>query len=253
MTQSQTKSIQAVELAFDVLETLRRLDGAGVTQVARELDIPKSTAHSHLNTLHDREFVIKVEDEYRIGLRSLGFGAYSREQMEIYRVCKDNIDELAAQTGELSNLLVEEHGRGVYVYRSQGDMAVQLDTYAGKRVHLHSTALGKCILAEKPDEEVEEILDRHGLPESTEHTITDRRALYEELESIRDRGYAIDDEERLIGLRCLAAPIKINETIVGAMSVCGPTSRVKGSRLTEDIRETVTNQANVSGINLTYS
>lgn len=253
MSDKKTKPIQAVERAFDVLEALHRLERAGVTEVATELGIAKSTAHSHLNTLHKQEYVVKENDEYRIGLRLLGFGAHVRSQMPMYAVGKSEIKELAAETGELANLLVEEHGRGIYVHREIGKKAVHLDTYAGKRVYLHSTALGKCILAEKSEAEVDAILNKYGMPAITDRTITDRDELDAEMETIRRRGYAIDDEERLTGLRCVAAPIKMNNTVVGSISVSGPVSRIKGNVLEETIPEQVMNAASVITINLTYS
>lgn len=244
----------ASETTLRVLEALKELDGAGVTELANELGLPKSTVHSHLATLREHEYVCKDGDTYSVGLRFLEFGEYIRAQKKIHEVARPEVENLADETGELANLAVEEHGRAVYLYRAKGKQAVNLDTFPGMRVPLHCTALGKVILANLPDERVEEVVNRHGLPERTPNTITDEQTLREELAAIRERGYAFDDEERLLGLRCVAAPVARNEDdVVGAVSVSGPTSRVKGERFTDEIPELLLNAANVIEINMTYS
>jgi DNA-binding IclR family transcriptional regulator len=122
------------------------------------------------------------------------------------------------------------------------------------QVHLHCTALGKAILAYLPEERVREIIDTHGLPERTDATITDEEELFDELEGIRDRGYARDMEERVAGLLCVAAPIRnLDGDPLGAISVSGPTSRMKGERFDEEVPEELTSTANVIELNLNYS
>lgn len=247
-------TVTATETSLSVLEALKRLDGAGVTAVARDLDLPKSTVHNHLSTLARRGYVVNEDGEYRVGLRFLEFGEHSRNRMTIYDVSRPEVAALAEETGELANLAVEELGEGVYVVRSEGPQAVRVDVHAGNRVNLHCTALGKAILSQLPASRVEEILDRHGLPERTDRTITDRAELDAELAEVRDRGYAYDREERLPGLRCVAAPVTGGDDgTVAAVSVSGPTTRIKGDRFHEEIPELVRSAANVIEINATYS
>jgi DNA-binding IclR family transcriptional regulator len=254
MAGNDTATIGATETTLRILETLKQLDGAGVTEVATRLDLPKSTVHNHVSTLLRNEYVVKEGDTYRVGLQFLEFGEYIRNRMPIYDVARPEVERLATESGELSNLLVEEHGKGVYLCRAKGSQAVRLDTYAGMRVHLHCTALGKAILAYLPEERVREIVDTHGLPSRTETTITDEDALRDELDSIRERGYAYDEEERLAGLRCVAAPIKnLEGNALGAISVSGPTSRMKGPRFDEEVPEQLISTANVIELNLNYS
>lgn len=247
-------TVQATRTSLEIVEALVRLDGAGVTELSNGLDLPKSTVHNHLNTLRDIEYVVKNDGEYNVGLRFLKLGEYSRNRLKIYDIAQPEIDSLAEQTGELVNLSVEEYGRGVYLYLARGDDAVHLDTHAGMQVHLHCTALGKAILAYTPDERVEQILDTMGMPARTERTITDRDALYEDLDAIRERGYAYDRQERLNGLRCVAAPITTPEqVVVGAISISGPTSRMQGERFDTDIPDALRDTANVIELNMTYS
>lgn len=255
MSSQRTQPIGAVERSFAILDTLKELNGGGVTEVAEQLDIPKSTAHSHLATL-ERIGCVRNEDEaYRIGLKFLELGGYAREQMKLYRVARPEVENLADTTGEWSNLLVEDNGRGVYVHVERGEHAVELDVYEGRRPYLHSTALGKAILAYKSDEEVRDILEKHGMPQLTPRTVETEEELFDRLEQVRDRGCAFDREERLQGLKCVAAPIVVEseDTVYGAVSVSGPTSRMKGERFETEIPELVTSAANVISINLTYS
>ena len=254
MATKRDATVDATETTFRILEMLKELNGAGITELATRLDIPKSTAHNHLVTLRENEYVVKHGTTYRVGLQFLEFGEHTRNRMRIYDVARPEVEALAEQTGELSNLLVEEHGLGVYLCRARGDQAVRVDTYAGMRVHLHCTGLGKAMLAYMPEERVSEILDRRGLEPRTETTITDCDALEEDLAAIRERGYAIDHGERLSGLRCIAAPITNDDDVaVGAVSVSGPSSRMKGERLKTEVPELVMSAANVIELNMSYS
>ncbi|SEW14677.1 IclR family transcriptional regulator [Natrinema salifodinae] len=246
--------VRTVSRTFEILEVLQELDGAGVSEVTDHVDIGKSAVHNHLTTLANREYVDKDGDEYHIGLSFLGLGAYARNRTPIYDVAKSQVDELADETGELVNLLVEKNGRGIYLYQAQGENAVELDTHEGKRVRLHCTGLGKAILAFRPREEVEGMLSEHGLPRLTPRTITDREDLYAELEAIREQRYAVDREERLNGLRCLAAPITDDaDRSIAAVSVSCPVHRVDDERFHEALTEAVLGTANVIELEHNYS
>lgn len=246
--------IKATRVTVRLLETLRDFEGARVTELASELDYPKSSVHNYLSTLQEEGYVVKRDNEYHLGLRFLELGSFARHQRQIYEVARPEITDLAQKTGELANLLVEEQGRGVYIYRESGHQAVKVDSYTGQYVHLHNTALGKAILAYTPREYVDRIIDEHGLPMTTEKTITDRDELYRNLKEIREQGIAFDNEERLRGLRCVAAPIlKKNDQVEGAISVAGPTSRFDDERFEEEMPELIQNTANIIELNITYS
>ena len=251
---TDANTIGAVETSFAILESLKELNGARVTDVANHLEIPKSTAHDHLQTLYRAECVVKEGDDYRVGARFLELGGHARANMRLYRVAKEEVDKLADETGEQANLMIEEHGRGIFLHQAHGRDAVTADTYPGKRIYLQTTALGKCILAHLPDERVSSIIDRHGLPEITKNSITTPEELTDELEAVRERGYAIDDEERIEGMKCIAAPIiDRSDDVLGAVSVSGPTSRMQGQRFEEEIPSTVRRAANIIEVTVTYS
>lgn len=247
-------TVGATERTFRIIETLSQHDGMGVTALANELSLPKSTIHNHLNTLKQNEYIVKENGIYRVGYRFLELGSRARSKHPLYDKGHSEVDSLAASTGELVNIATEEYGQGVYLYLTFGDQAVELDTYPGKRFSLHCTALGKAILAHLPTNRVKEIIDTHGLPARTSNTITDEETLFEELAEVRDRGFARDKAERLEGLHCVAAPIMLSDDqILGAISISAPTSRMKEDRVQGEITEQLLDSANVIELKVAYN
>ncbi|ELY50956.1 IclR family transcriptional regulator [Natronolimnohabitans innermongolicus] len=245
--------VKTVRTAFEILEALKSLDGATTTEVAAHLDLPKSSAYNHLQTLEREGYVVKNDQTYELGLRLLDLGAFARQKQTLFDVAQPEMETVAEETGELVNLLVEEGGRGIFLLRERGDNAVNVDSYTGQSVHLHTTALGKTILAHLSEERRASIIERHGLPQMTEKTITDRDRLEAELEEIRTEEVAYDMEERVRGLRCVAVPIFNDETITGAVSVSGPNSRMSEDRIRDEILPQLKHAANIIELNQTYS
>ena len=253
-TERAKNPVQAAQTTLNIIDILRERNGARLTELAEVLDYPKSSIHNYLSTLLQEGYVIKDEDGvYHVGLKFLEIGSVARQRRRIYDIAKPEVISLAEDTGELANLLVEENGKGVYIHREQGENAVKVDSYIGQRVHLHNTALGKAILAHLPTEEVEQILDTHGLPATTENTVTDRETLFDQFTEIRDRGVAFDDEERLRGLRCVAAPILTQrDQVVGAISVAGPASEFIDDRFHSELPNRLRKSANIIELNITH-
>lgn len=255
MVNHQNKpTVKTAQTTLEILEVLKRQNGATVTELTGIFDLSKSSVHNYLNTLKQEGYVTNEGNTYYVGLRLLSLGGYARHGEQIYDIAKDEVREIADETGELVNLLVEEHGRGIYVYRACGENAVMTDSYIGQRVHLHNTALGNAILAHLPRDRVDEILDQHGMPATTENTITNRDDLFAQLERIREEGVAFDEEARLKGLRCVAVPIVNNsDTVEGAISVSGPASRFEGEWFREELPEKLERVVNVVELNITYT
>lgn len=246
--------IGATKKTLQIIHALKRCNGAGVTELAECLNISKGTVHNHLSTLEDHEYVVKKDSKYNLSLRFLELGEYTRQQTRLHDIAKDTVDKLAKKTGEIANLMIEENGRGTYLYISQGENAISLDTTVGTRQYLHTSALGKSILSEMTEKKFERVLQRHGLPAETPNTITSRSTLEAKLEEIRERGVAFDGEERAEGIRCVAAPITDKQgTLYGSVSISGPSTRIKNERLRSEIPEAVQNAATVIGINMRYS
>ncbi|WP_435156375.1 IclR family transcriptional regulator [Haladaptatus sp. DFWS20] len=246
--------VQTTEKTLRLVEELKKSDRCGITELADRLNMGKSAVHNHLATLEQHGYVVSEAGTYRLGLKFLDIGGYTRSQMDLYKTAESQVKQLAMETGERANLLTEEHGLGIYLYRANGDQAVDLDTYTGIRTYLHASALGKAILASMPEERVETILDQHGLPATTPGCVTNRDELFDELETVRDEGFAIDDEERMEGLRCIAMPITSTEgDPLGAISISAPSSRMKGARFMETIPELLSGAVNMIELNLNYS
>lgn len=254
MPQREREGIKSNETLFQLVDKLKQLDGAGVTELAAHLDVSKSTIHRHLATLVDHEFVVKDGREYRLSLKFLDYGGYVRRHDEMAKQIRPRVEALAEQTGELTAYVTEEHGQGVFVFRGIGENAVGTDARVGKRFHLHSLAAGKAIMAELPDERVEEIIAERGLPAYTNNTITDADEFRAELETISERGYAIDRQEHIKGLHAVAAPVYgPNERLRGAFSVAGPSHRLQGDWFENEIPERLLGVINEFELDITYA
>lgn len=252
--ESETKQVKSVQTAFAVIEAVHELEGGGVSEIANHLGMAKSSIHAHLKTLERNEYLVCEGNQYHISLKFLELGDFTKSRKKEYTISRRKVQELAEETDERSQFIVEEHGRGVYVHREVGEHAVHTDPGIGKRIPLHSTSAGKAILAELPRERVNEIIDTWGLESVTENTITDPDVLYENLETIRDRGYAFNLEENVPGLHAVGVAVSgAGGQVCGALSVSGPSHRLEGSLLHQEIPNLLLGTANELELNLMYS
>lgn len=244
--------VKAVDTTFRIIQTVMDLSGARLTELAKALDLPKSTVGDHLVTLRQLGYLVKEGNEYRVGLQFLELGDHARNYRNTYSVGKTKIDLLAEETNELVHLSVEENGQGVIIHETEGETAVSLDTFVGRQVPLHCTALGKAMLSHMPTERVDQIIEQYGLPEQTPQTITDREELLEHLEIVREQGYATSNGERISELACIAAPITNKEELFGAVSVCVPMTRMESESFASDMPQMVRQTANRMELDLLY-
>jgi DNA-binding IclR family transcriptional regulator len=236
-TDTGGQRLNTIDTTIAILNTLRELNGGRVTEVANHMDTAKSTVHRHLQTLAHHGFVTQDGDEYRLGLMFLDVGEYTRHCVTGYREARPVVDQLAAETGERCQFVVEEHGRGVYVYvTSNHPEDDRTDLRVGKRMFLHSTASGKSILANLPESRVEEIIERWGLPSQTPHTVTTTDELFATLKEVRERGYAFNRGGNVDGLRAVGVPVvSENDRVIGSLSISGPTYRMQGETFEQDL------------------
>jgi DNA-binding IclR family transcriptional regulator len=247
------RDVEGVSVAFAVVEALKELQSATAEEVAAAVGRSTATVSHYLSWLESEGYITRQGEEYRNGLRFLDIGERVKHRMGIFDIAAEQVDDLAAECGELVLMSLLEHGQNVLLYKAHGPDAIQTSHEIGLREHLHCSGLGKAILSELPRERVERIVDQHGLPAFTEHTITDREELFAELDRTRERGYAIDDEEAKPGIRCVAAPVVIGDgDLYGAVSVTAPQSRMQGERFEETLPELVTGAANVIEVNSIY-
>ena len=220
--------MQSVDRAVSILELLADVGAAGVTEIAGELKIHKSTAFRLLMTLEARGLVEQDVErgKYRVGYTAVQLTAGAAKVRDIALIGRPVCTELAAAVGETVSVSVEDGGQVLTVDLTLGHGAVTAIDSVGRRQSLHATSAGKVFLAEMPREAVQAVIDR-GLPALTEATLTDGAALREQLELVRSRGYAVAYEEADVGLVAMAMPVRgLGGRVVAALTISGPAFRI---------------------------
>lgn len=221
--------------SFRVIDALAGREEIGVSELAEELSLSKGTVHKHLTTLRKLRYVVRKDGKYRLSLGFLGLGTSVRARMKIYRVSHEPLEKLAEATGEVASIMVPEHGWGIYLSHVASETEISAERNEGRRVPLTATAGGKSILAYLPEEDRRRILDEHGLPRYTEHTITDRSTMREELQRVHDNRTARDRGEFELDRHCVASPVTNAEgTALAAVTVSGPADRMSEKAPTHD-------------------
>lgn len=252
---TDSRSVKAVEHAMAIIDALQQHSGLTLTEIANAVGLSPSSVYTQLSTLQQQGYVEKSEKVYALSPQFITIGERVRHQQPLYRAGKGAIQQLADETGEAAHLVSEFTGRLLPLYEVFGARAIGVEYHAKKREqlirHLHCTASGKAYLANLSEERVREIIGQHGLLRKTPNTITDPDELFEELETVSKQGYAIADEEQMVGIRAIGAPImRVDGSVAGALSLSGPTSRLKGDRLYNDLRESVLKASNMAEISL---
>lgn len=250
----EKRKIKAIEVGFEILQELKERDGARIVELAEALDRSQPTVHTYLDTLKELGFVEKDGHTYRVGLQFLPMGEYARNREELYLAGRDEVESLASETGEYVHLIAPHRGRQIKLFEHYGDKAVATEHHIRHREfrqYLHRSAAGKAILAEYPADRVDEIIDEHGLEGATENTITDRETLLNELDTIREQGYATNDQELTTGLRSVAASIVGPQNRVrGAISISAPLERCREEKFHHTFPEKIRESSNVIQINI---
>ncbi|MFB6201045.1 MAG: IclR family transcriptional regulator [Halorhabdus sp.] len=248
------KWLETTGTSLKVLRALKELDGATISEVADHLDRPKSTVLNHLVTLAEARYAVEEEGEYYPALGLLDFGEYVRHRKPGYDLAEQYTEQLTEETGLRSIFVVEEHGRGVFLHTKPGEHSDFRHERLGNVLYLHDTAVGKALLAELPAERVERILDRWGLPAETDNTITDRETLLEELDAVRERGYALNYGENIEGLNAVGVAVSDEDDgLLGAFSVSGAKRQLSGTRLEEAVPQKLLGVANEFELELSLS
>lgn len=241
---------------FEIIEKIDDLNGAELTELANELGLAKSTVHRHLSTLIDLEYLVKEENKYYLGHKFVKLSNHVRKRKDpALKLAEPKVKQVAEQTGERTQFMVEEHGKVAYTFLEMGsDNAVATGVEEGRRIPIHVSSSGKAILAELPDERVHEILDNSDLVAWTENTIVSKEEMFKELEQIMERGYAMNWEESMEGLRTIAVPVAPKEKgVIGALSISGPAHRFNGEKFTEEFPNLLLGVANELELDIEYS
>lgn len=230
------RPIKSVGTTFGIIEAINEMNGAGVVELADHLDLAQSTVHAHLSTLVALNYLTKDEGEYHLGLKLLDHGIQARNETDFFATARQEVQSLANEIDEVAWLYTEEYGRGVVIDGANREKGAKYEVaQIGWRPPLHCTSAGKAILAHLPREKVDWVIDRHGLPEMTNHTITSRKVLFDEFETIRERGYATNDEEQSEGKYALGAPFFRDGDVLGAISISGPSYRLSKPEVHESL------------------
>ncbi|MCD2205119.1 IclR family transcriptional regulator [Halobacterium sp. KA-6] len=234
---AEKRTFTTTETSFAVIQAVQDTNGTTFTELKSRLDLPKSTLYYHLNTLEELGYLVKNDDEYQLGLRFLSHTEHAKQKEPTFSVVREKAQELANRIPEETDFAVEENGRLIVIEHTIGGAAMT-DFKIGQYLYMHATANGKVLLAEMSEERVDDIIDKWGLPQLTENTITKRSALKEELEKVREQGYAINDEEDRQGLRGVGTKItKPDGSVLGSLAIDGAPFRMTTERIEDQIVE----------------
>lgn len=223
--------VQSVDRALAILDILARRGEAGVTELAAELDVHKSTAFRLVGALEARRLVEQVSErgKYRLGFGIVRLAGATTATLDLPRESQPVCERLAAEFDETVNVAIMNDGQATNVTQVFGTAAVTTRNWIGQRTPLHATSSGKVLLAWAPEDALTLALDT--LERYTPHTITSRSKLLAELETVRRRGWGCTAEEFEVGLNAVAAPIRGDAgEVVAAVSVSGPAYRLAPER-----------------------
>ena len=225
---SSVAAVQSVDRALSVLEILATHGEAGVTEVAAELGVHKSTAFRLVAALESRGFVEQLVDrgKYRLGFGVVRLAGAAAAQLDIAREGRRVCEALAADLEETVNIAILDADRAVNVSQARGPAALSTHNWVGQGTPLHATSSGKVLLAHAPDTVRKSVLSRE-LPRFTSATITDPEALQQHLDRIVEQGWGATVEEYEVGLNAIAAPVRgADGYVIAALSVSGPSFRM---------------------------
>lgn len=239
--------VQSVDRALAILEVLARAGEAGVTQIAGELGVHKSTASRLVATLEAHRLVEQTSDRgrYRLGVGVLRLAGATTARLDLVQEARPIARQLAADTGETVNIAVLAESSALYLDQVAGSSALQPHNWVGQHIPLHATSNGKVLLGGLDDTALDTLLGT--LAAYTPRTITARAELREELERVHRQGYAVAVDELEVGLTAVAAPVRnAHGDVIASMSVSGPSFRLPDERVDEVVRLVVAAAREVS-------
>jgi DNA-binding IclR family transcriptional regulator len=228
--------VQSVERAVKILTVLARNGGAGVTELARELGVHKSTAFRLVTTLEHGGLVEQtdIRGRYHLGMGILRLASATTARLNVVAEARPICRNLSLATGETVNIAVLSERSALYLDQFAGASALQPHNWVGQHIPLHATSNGKVLLSSLAEDELDLMLASLPLPKYTDKTITDETQLRHELGIVRRQGFAVAIDEMEVGLSALATPIQnAHGETVASLSLSGPTFRLSESRIME--------------------
>ena len=235
--------VQSVDRALTILELLsENKDGLGITEISSKIDLHKSTVHRLLGTLIYKGFVIQEvsSNKYKISLKLYEIGVRKIAGIDMLDASKPYTKALMEKINEVVHLVIRSNNNIIYIDKVEADNTIRMASTVGRRSPLYCTSVGKVMMSLMPEAEIKEIWDSSDIIKLTENTIIDFEEFKLELEKIKKVGYAVDDEENEMGVRCIGAPVfNIRGEVEGAISISGPTIRVTKDRVEEYSKEVI--------------
>jgi IclR family transcriptional regulator, KDG regulon repressor len=231
------KGIQVIDRAFDILELLSdEKEGMGVTEIANHIGLNKSTVHRILMSMASRGYIERASGKgvYRNGLKLVDLASVHLNSVELKTEARPFLRELTARMNLATHLAILDGAEAVYIDKVEVESSLRLYSQIGRRISVHCSALGKCLLSGLTDAEVADRLRKCAFKRHTGNTLSTRQALMRQVEAVRLRGYAVDDQEHEEGIRCLASPVRdYRAKVVAAISLTGPATLVSLEREAE--------------------
>ncbi len=231
--------IQSVAHALDLLEEFSGdVNELGVTELSRRLKLHKNNVFRLLATLEAKGYIEqnKITENYRLGLKALELGQRYIKQVGLIKQAKPSLEEIVNRVNETTYLGILRDGFAVYLDAVEAKRTVRVVSRVGLRLPAHCSAIGKAQIAFLSESELERLFPSKNLERFTENTIVDRDELFKHLEEVREKGYAIDNEEYEKEVKCVGVPIfDYTGRVVGGISVSGPAYRMDSERLEEEI------------------
>jgi DNA-binding IclR family transcriptional regulator len=229
------KSVPAVDRVFTILEFLAASKrGLCAAELVEQIGMPRSSVHCLTLTLERRGYLYRnmKTGRYLLGLKLFSLAKYANGGMELRDRATPELNHLMQQSRLTVHLAVLEKDEAVLVAKVDSPGIIRLATWAGKPMEFHCASIGKAIAAHLPEEVLLNFLKARGMTRHNENTILCERRLREQLRAVRKLGYAVDDEEEEIGLRCIGVPVFDRDgCVLTAISIAGPTSQVHAENL----------------------
>lgn len=227
--------VQSVDRTLTILEVLSDYnDGLGITEISSLVNLHKSTVHRLLSTLIHKGYVVQDEESsrYKITFKLFELGSKKVHKLDLLKISRPYIKMLMESVNEVVHLIIREETDIVYIDKVEANNTISMASRIGKRNPMYCTATGKAILAYLPEEEIREVWNKSKIVKLTKNTNTDFILFKKELQEVKKNGYAIDDEENEIGVKCVGAPIfDMNGDVVAAISVTGPVTRITDDKI----------------------
>ncbi|AAG20949.1 MULTISPECIES: IclR family transcriptional regulator [Halobacterium] len=251
----EPRRITSVLNAVEIIDAIKEHRGITLQELTTELDLTKATIHTYMATLRQVGIVEQDGDgTYQLGDWFVPVSNYARNSTDLYRLGREEIDKLATQTRHTAHLVTESDGRQIVLYESMGEESVTTEYHLRMREtprKLHTSAAGKSILAFLPEGRRETLISEIEFGTESSTPIGSPDALREQLATVRDQGYAINDEEEIHGIRSIGAPIRgRTEDVAGAVSVTAPKTRLQNAEFAGEVPALVMEAANIIEVRL---